>query len=316
MKTIIGIDGGGTKTEFILCNETGHIQKRLLYGTTNPVDIGLDKACDILKKGICELLEKENGETLAIDGMFIGLSGGSVSDNAAIIHKYIHETFPKANFSNSSDAMNAISVGLLEDDGVILIAGTGSVAFARSGNSLNRVGGWGYLFDGAGGGYDLGAGVISVVLKELDGTGEKTLLTPLLKKELGMNADMALYQFYKKGKRFIASFAPLVFTAFKQGDSVAEKLLDKTILHWTELIKKASTYVPHTKKLAIVGGLFKEKEILLPLLEKKLSLEKEFIIPSLPPVFGALREAFKLADVKVDKIIENNFFESYKNFIC
>ena len=111
-------------------------------------------------------------------------------------------------------------------------------------------------------------------------------------------------------QRFIASFAPLVFYAVKQGDYVAEKLLNKTVIHWAKLIECASTYVPHTKKLAIVGGLFKEKEILLPLLEEKLTLEKEFVLPSLPPVFGALREAFKLADVKVDKIIENNLIKT------
>ncbi|MBE7036510.1 MAG: hypothetical protein E7403_04375 [Ruminococcaceae bacterium] len=311
MKTIIGIDGGGTKTEFVLCDETGFVKKKVLLGAGNPVDVGLEKACQLIKQGICGLLETKDSQRTVIDGMFIGLSGGSVSNNAEIIRSYFAKEFPLAYFENGSDAMNVISNGLEDDDGVILIAGTGSVAFARRGDEFWRVGGWGYLFDGAGGGYDLGQKAIQAALRELDGTGEKTLLSALLEKELGMSAGQALTKFYDGGKRFIASFAPLVFTAYKKKDAVAERIIDETVRHWVTIINRAGEYVSHTNRVALAGSLFRQKEILLPKLHKNFGREIEFILSDMPPVFGAIREGLKLAGVRISETIKENFLQTY-----
>ena len=311
MKTIIGIDGGGTKTEFVLCDETGFVKKRVLLGAGNPADIGLENACRLIKHGICGLLETEDCQHAVIDGMFIGLSGGSVSDNTERIRSCFAQEFPLANFKNGSDAMNVISNGLEDDDGVILIAGTGSVAFARRGDEVWRAGGWGYLFDGAGGGYDLGQKAIQAALRELDGTGEKTLLSALLEKELGMNAGQALTRFYDGGKRFIASFAPLVFTAYKKKDAVAEQIIDETVSHWVTIINRAGKYVPHINRVALAGSLFRQKDILLPKLRKRIGREIEFILSDMPPVFGAIREGLKLAGVEISEAIKENFLQTY-----
>lgn len=311
MKTIIGIDGGGTKTEFVLCDETGFVKKSVLLGAGNPVDVGMENACRLIKQGICELLGTEDSQSAVIDGMFIGLSGGTVSDNEEIIRSYFEKEFPLATFTNGSDAMNVISNGLEDDDGVILIAGTGSVAFARRNGELYRVGGWGYLFDGNGGGYDLGQKAIQAALRELDGTGEKTLLGALLERELGMNAGQALTKFYDGGKRFIASFAPLVFTAYKKKDIVAERIIHETVNHWVAIINRAGEYVPHTNRVALAGSLFRQKDILLPMLRKNIGREIEFVLSDMPPVFGAVREGLKLAGVVVDETVRENFLQTY-----
>lgn len=311
MKNIIGIDGGGTKTEFVLCNEHGKVLKRTVLSSSNPIDIGMDNACNVLKSGITELLDGE----IIIDGMFAGISGGSVSDNKRIIASYIRETFPTAHFNNGSDAMNVISTGLKEDDGVILIAGTGCCAFARKGNELIRIGGWGYLFDGAGGGYDLGRAAISAVLKAYDDVAPKTVLTELFKSKMNIDAPKEISRIYAGGKRYIASFAPLVFMGYKVNDVVSKEILEETIDHWVLIIKKALEKVPQSKKVALAGSLYKQKDIVLPMLKEKLSVDCEIILPELPPVYGAIREALKLADVYPTQEIEQNFLTTYGGVI-
>ena len=307
MKNIIGIDGGGTKTEFVLCDENGNVLKRALLSSSNPVDIGMDNACNILKTGITELFDGN----IIIDGLFAGISGGSVSDNKEIIAAYIKETFPKAHFDNGSDAINVISTGLKEDNGVILIAGTGCCAFARSENRISRVGGWGYLFDGVGGGYDLGSAAISAVLKEYDGVAPKTVLTELLKNEMGIDAPNDISRLYAGGKRFIASFAPLVFKGYKMNDAVSRVIIERTVNHWALIIKKAMEKVRDSKKIALAGSLFKQKDIVLPMLKGKMDSDCEFILSDLPPVYGAVREGFKIAGILPSQVIENNFLRTY-----
>ncbi|MBQ2889714.1 MAG: hypothetical protein IJE41_04590 [Clostridia bacterium] len=311
MKNIIGIDGGGTKTEFVLCDENANVLKRTVLSSSNPVDIGMDNACTVLKTGIAELL-KDNA---TIDGMFAGISGGSVSDNKKIIASYIKEAFPSAHFDNGTDAMNVISTGLKEDDGVILIAGTGCCAFARKGKELFRTGGWGYLFDGAGGGYDLGSAAISAVLKAYDETSPKTVLTELFKSQMNIDAPMEISRIYAGGKRFIASFAPLVFKGYEMDDAVSKEILEKTVNHWAIIITKAMEKVPHSKKVALAGSLFKQKDIVLPMLKEKLSEDCEIILPQLPPVYGAVREALKIAGVYPSQEIEDNFLRTYGGIV-
>lgn len=307
MKNIIGIDGGGTKTEFVLCDENGNVLNRIVHSSSNPVDIGMENACNILKSGITQLL-KDNER---IDGMFAGISGGSVSDNKEIMAFFIKETFPDAHFDNGSDAMNVISAGLKEDDGIILIAGTGCCAFARKGKMLSRIGGWGYLFDGAGGGYDLGSAAISAVLKAYDETSPKTVLTELFKTQMNIDAPMEISRIYAGGKRFIASFAPLVFKGYEMDDAVSKEILEKTVNYWALIIKKSMEKVPNSKKIALAGSLFKQKDIVLHMLKEELSEDCEIILPGLPPAYGAVREALKIAGIYPSQEIEENFLRTY-----
>lgn len=307
MKKIIGIDGGGTKTEFVLCNENGTVLKRKLLAASNPVDIGTENTFKILQCGINSLLKKNE----TIDGLFAGISGGSVSENKNAIAAYLKSAFPNTAFSNGSDAVNVISCGLKEEDGVILIAGTGCVAFAKCGEKLIRVGGWGYLFDGAGGGYDIGNAAICAVLRASDKTGEKTLLSELFESEYGICPPRDISRIYSGGKPLIASFAPIVFKGAKMGDSVCGDIIQRSIKHWSIIIKRACKEVPYAKKIALAGSIFKQKDILLPELKKELADEYELFVAEAPPVFGAVREAMKIAGTEPDNDTETEFLKSY-----
>jgi len=307
MKKVIGIDGGGTKTEFVLCDEAGSVLKRIVLTSSNPVDIGMDNSCNIIKSGITGLL---NGD-IKVDGMFAGISGGSVSNNKYIIASYIKEAFPDIKFNNGTDAINVISTELKNDDGVVLIAGTGCCAFAKRGNELLRIGGWGYLFDGAGGGYDIGNAAVRAVLNSYDDIGPETVLTELFKTQMNIDVPKEISKIYEGGKSYIASFAPLVFKGYEMSDNVSKNILEKTVDHWAIIIKKAMEKVPHSKKAALAGSIFKQNDIVLPMLRERMSCDCDIIVSHLPPVYGAVREALKIAGCTASEDTEFNFLKTY-----
>ena len=81
--------------------------------------------------------------------------------------------------------INALNSNIGYKNGMVLIAGTGSVVFVRNNEKIVQIGGWGYLLDGAGSGYDLGCRGFCAVLRDYDGRGPNTLLSNMYNERLG-----------------------------------------------------------------------------------------------------------------------------------
>ncbi len=103
MKYYIGIDGGGTKTEFVLADENGNALTSLLKEGSNPNDKGIENSYNILLKGIQELLK---GKEISPQNIFIfaGISGAAVGNNAKILKTKLSKDYP--NVEVESDLMN------------------------------------------------------------------------------------------------------------------------------------------------------------------------------------------------------------------
>lgn len=143
---IVAIDGGATKTDMVLCTIDGKVLNRVIGGPTNPNDIGFDKSVERLRSMLEELLKNYGGLRANLYSFYAGLSGGSVGSNkekyALAFKEMLKNTI---NIYNGSDAINALKSGIGYGDGMVLIAGTGSVVFVRKDDKIAQVGGWGYL---------------------------------------------------------------------------------------------------------------------------------------------------------------------------
>ena len=181
VKYYLGIDGGGTKTAFLLEDEQGREIGALTLGSTNPNDVGMDTCLSRLREGI---LAVTAGLSLAEVAVFAGIAGGGVSGNNAVHIKKSLDGYGFGVVGNGSDAESLVELALHGGDGVALIAGTGTVAFAQNGGVLHRVSGWGYLLDGGGSAYDLARDALSASLRHIDGRGEPTVLTEMLQEKL------------------------------------------------------------------------------------------------------------------------------------
>ncbi len=270
MEKYLGIDGGASKTTFALANEAGYIEKIVKLGSSNPVDLGIDKACRVLDEGIRKILDGEDYKTVRI---FAGISGGISGSMKEQISRFL-SGYGFLSYKNGSDAENIVAAGLKRSDGIAVIMGTGSCAFVKKENKLIRLDGLGYLFSHGGSGYDIANQGIRAALMSEDGTGEKTCIRDLILKRTGhKSVTEDLYTFYKIGKKGIASFAPLVFEAYRLKDKVSSKILKKNMCHVAHLITTGGKLLEGKDgvNVILVGGLTAEIEILMPMILEEIA---------------------------------------------
>ena len=284
----LGIDGGGTKTAFALADESGRIIKTLRGSACNPFDVGMKRSQEILEAGIKEIC---TGISLRNVFVFAGISGGITSGNQIIFQTFF-EKFGFARARCDSDIENAIGCGLRGKDGIAVILGTGSVVSVLKDGTRSLIGGNGYLFDESCSGFELGRDAIAAVLRDYDGSGVKTRLTPLLEKACGGSVPGKLADFYAGGKTYVASFAHVVFEAYAEGDATAERILRERVRLLAVQIRSAlGHFDPKTPvPTAIVGGITHFAKTLEPLLlgELKDNKNMRLCFCQAEPVEGAL----------------------------
>lgn len=286
---LLGIDGGGTKTEFLLCDINGEEINRIILEGCNPVDIGLDKCKDILSIGIKQICADINLREVSL---FAGLAGGISGDNQKKINKFL-STFGFGVFSNGSDTENALECALNGKDGIAVIMGTGIIAFAQKNGERKRIGGWGYLIDKGGSGFNIGADALDTAFKHLDSRGGSKLIAELLEKEMGKELPLCIPAIYSGSKKYIASLAKIVFEAYKQNDVYAKRILDRNVKEVCEMITAGLEYVGENTKIVICGGLANKGDVLLPFFEQYLKSDLLIEFSRTPMVNGAVSLAKK-----------------------
>ena len=288
----LGIDGGGTKTDFVLADSNGNIIKSVCLGTSNPNDIGIESTLNVLRAGIIEVCGNIAKSNISV---FAGLAGGSTIG----IYEQISDFLLKFGFAHArsgSDAMNAVSTCLGDADGISVIMGTGSVTFAQANEKAHRVGGYGYLLGDAGSSFSLGREAILAALCFEDGSGEETALYEAVRKKCDTESVLeSLGKFYSGGKREIAQYAPLVLNAYADGDKVAKKILFDELEKVVQTIRGASKKLPNKKgpiRVVLCGGLCTKNGVIYHALCELMEKENYSIsVCKLPLYLGALRLA-------------------------
>lgn len=267
IRYFLGIDGGGTKTTFLLEDAEGNGKAQCVLGPSNPNDIGMERCLEILRAGIdCVTAGMDRSEI----AVFAGIAGSLGGDHALQIRKVL-EGMQFGFASNGSDTDNALELCLRGGDGVAVIAGTGSVAFAQNHGERKRVGGWGYLLDSGGSGYNLGRDALEAAFRAHDGRGPETILHDRIEAHLKKPLEDAVPELYGGGKRLIASLAPLVFEACDEEDAVATDILEKNADYLAELIRTAAGFVEKRPvRVVVCGGLAARSDLLEGRIKAKL----------------------------------------------
>lgn len=285
----LGIDGGGTKTDFALADKEGNVLARRVLCGCNPNDVGFDETFKVLNEGIRDVCGDISFKNISV---FAGLAGCSSVENLPRIRNFLSE-FGFGKYDNHNDAKNAVAASLGRDDGVSVIMGTGSIAYAKLGEVFYRIGGYGYLFGDAGSGFAIGRDAILAALQYEDGMGKNTAIYSMVKEKCqGETVLSKIDLFYEKGKREIAQYAPIVFDAFALGDEVAKRILEKNISVIADMICAAGAKLESdTVKVSLIGGLTCRSNIIIPLLNSFLesdSVTYQISVCDKPPVMGAV----------------------------
>lgn len=289
---LIGVDGGGTKTKFVLMDETGCVCRCVRLGPSNPNSCGLQATQAILEQGIRLLMSGEPN----VRGIFAGVAGVSVGGAAAKIQTALKKTFPGIPIRCDTDIRNVVACASNRTNCIAAICGTGSVVWAVRDESLRRFDGSGYLFERCSG-YTIGHNALAAALDDRDGTGPKTALTELVENQLGATVWEKIHDIYTWQPRQLAAFSPTVFAAAEQGDALAEQILKSAADRMAELITAACRSLPDCRTLALAGSLLtqqtKFREMVCSLIPESLTPETV----DMSPVWGACLLASELAEV-------------------
>jgi glucosamine kinase len=301
MKTrlYLGIDGGQSSTKALLADETGRVIGRGTGGPCNHAGSAEGRAKFLNAVGEClRQAYREagvNSEATRFASVCLGLSGGSEDKE-----HFTRELIASDRYKLTHDAEIALLGGTAGEPGIIVIAGTGSIAFGRNAQMQTaRAGGWGYIFGDEGGGFDLTKQALRRSLEYEEGWGKPTRLHQALLEVCGAgSANELLHYFYNHFDRtLIASYAKVVTAAAEEGDEVAHEVFKNAAAGlmryvsgvYTELFEN-SEVVP----IVYVGGAFKSSYLLNQLRnDVHAALRCPLMAPRFSPAAGALLEALR-----------------------
>ena len=285
----LGVDGGGTKTEFCLADSTGQIIASCILGGSNPNDVGAETTCAILKEGIAKVCGNIPYAKISV---YAGIAGAGSGTHGQQLTKYL-QTMGFASASCGSDAKNGLAASLGKRNGMIVIMGTGNVTFVQKDGKTHKIGGFNYLFDEGGSGFSVGRAAIAYALRAEERGEAASILYKLVLERCGTDQVLTkLTDFYAGGKRTVADFAPLVFEAYEQGDPTAAAILKENAAVVADQINFGATMLSEEcPEAVLVGGLTKRADIILPLIKEKLNCSCRLTAFTGRPVEGALRLA-------------------------
>ncbi len=291
IKYLLGVDGGGTKTKFLLTDSKGKEIRNVLLGGSNPVNRGIENTCDVLNEGFMQICKDfEVGEI----SVFAGIAGTKIGENKKLINDFLSK-FGFASFDCGSDIDLALEVALKGDNGTAVIMGTGIVAYARSGEKLHRTGGRGYMIDKGGSGFHFGSDALNSAFEFVEGRGGSETILSLVEKKLHKKLEHSVSEIYNGGASFVASFAPVAFEAFNLGDTKAREIIDRNAYEAAKIINGARKIFKNSDdKIVVCGGLCKQKEILYPFLMKYLEGGASLTFTDEPMVNGAISLARRM----------------------
>jgi glucosamine kinase len=257
---VLGIDAGGTKTVCLLADDRGEVVAQARASGANLQVMG--------EFGVEKILHRVMDETLGdrdikLDAICLGIAGVDRPRDAQAIKEVMRRIGQKTPTIVVNDALVALVAGAGDQAGVVVVAGTGSIAYGRTEDRAARAGGWGYLLGDEGGGFWIGRAALSAVVRQFDQRGPATLLTDLVLAQMQLSTPAeVIHAIYDRGlqRHAIAGLAGVVQRAMEAGDAVAGEILDRAA---TELAAAAASVVTRLGMrgdvfpTVLAGGMFK-----------------------------------------------------------
>lgn len=313
---ILAVDGGASSTLALIAAPDGAILGAGLAGPCNHVHEpgGMERMENALRGSILAALREAGREIQDISHVCLGLTGGL--EAAGPISARLLSHLPRERIRIEWDQVTALAGASVGRPGVVVIAGTGSVAWGeRSDGQTAKAGGWGYLFDDEGSAYDLGRRALHAAVCAEDGRGPQTRLHDMLLAHFGKPDVMALFltmATWASDRPTIARLAALVSAAAAEGDSVARALLaqagrDLAVLPLTVIRKLGQTEAGMS--IYTTGGVFQAGEWVLRTFRESIAAETPAsrVYPAVfTPVIGSLLLALRDAGCALNETLIAN----------
>src|SRR5438067_13003673 len=190
MKYFLGVDGGASKTAALVIDESGKSLGSGVAGPSNHLRVGIENAARNIERAVNKALVAADVASREIQWAYCGIAGADHPAHRQEVVDSLNIFFPRGNFTVDNDARIALTGAIGFGLGVVVIAGTGSVAFGRNAAGEEaRAGGWGPILGDEGSAYGIARAGLSAVLRAHDGRGPSTRMTEILKERYDMKPE-------------------------------------------------------------------------------------------------------------------------------
>jgi N-acetylglucosamine kinase-like BadF-type ATPase len=289
----IGVDAGGTAT--VAAVSRGGLRGADVAGEpANAVTRGVAGAAQAIVATMHAALQGEFP-----DSVYAGVAGAGRPEIARSLEAAIAAAFPGTRVTVSDDASIALRAAIPSGPGAVLVAGTGSIAYAENGATHVLVGGHGHLLGDEGSAFALGMAAVRLYARVLDGRAARDETSDLAARALRAPDRAGLHAaIYDAGidPAAIAALAPSIIAFAGKGNRASVKLVQDAAKELGDLLRAAIRGAGLTESsapIALAGGLLRENSMLTFLLETRLNgdFTGSEIVRAAAPVEGALRLA-------------------------
>ncbi|MGH9397676.1 MAG: N-acetylglucosamine kinase [Terriglobia bacterium] len=256
----LGIDGGGSGTASWLADDRNRILARATAGPSNPIKVGIDLAGRHIVEAARLALRKAGFGRIVLDAVCAGVAGAGRPGIDRQLLACLRRGLRARHYILTTDGIIALECALGKSPGIVVISGTGSIAYGRDASQhVFRCGGWGSVFDDPGSGYDIGRRAVAAALRGFDGRGPSTRLNrdicqALKIKEITQVVEKPL------APDDIAALFPAVLRAARRGDPVAKQLCRDAgsgLAEMAAAILKRMGGLADGRRVVCAGGVFK-----------------------------------------------------------
>jgi len=298
---VVGLDGGGTKTAVLVSDIKGNLLHTFHSGAINYNGESNENVESNLADIFAEITAQIGG-LVHCGAICIGAAGVSNKAAEKALTQAVWNTGYLGPLIIAGDHEIALYGALGKPDGIILIAGTGSICYGKNASGETyRTGGFGYLIDDEGSGYAIGRDILAAVVRANDGRMGETVLTEMVFHSLSLSSIQEVIGFvYSKetNKRDIAAISPQLMLACAQQDLAALNIADKCSTELTKLVTPVAEKLGLGRgELALAGSILEKNEIIRSSFERKIKIaypEITCVQPKNSAAYGAVMMALEI----------------------
>jgi N-acetylglucosamine kinase-like BadF-type ATPase len=307
----LGVDGGGTKTAFLLLTSDGDVRGVVEGPSSYHVEHGFTEVEAVFVDGVAALGDATGVRPEEIDFAFFGVPGyGEASRAVPRLDALPAAALGHDRYRCGNDMIAGWAGSLAASDGINVVAGTGSMTYGERAGRGVRVGGWGELFGDEGSAYWIGLRGLNAFSRMSDGRLARTLLYERMRALVGSEHDLDMVDVvltaWNRSRGRIASLAPMVTTAAADGDPTAVAIVDAAVDALAELVvatRDGLGFPPgEPVPVSYSGGVFRAEDVRVGFAKALLdrSPDYDLRVPRFSPHLGAALYAAKLDGHQLD----------------
>lgn len=303
MRRVLGVDGGNSKTDVVIVDESGQLLSRVRGPGCSPDALGVSGSLEILQPLIATARsDAEIDDGSPFDAASFLLAGVDRTDQEEQVANALEPLRLAQQLAVTNDTFAVLLAGSSHGHGVAVVCGAGlnAVGVAPDG-TIGRYQALGALSGDWGGGYEVGLAGLGAAIRGEDGRGPTTVLTTVLAEHFGVSTPQeAAAEIHegRLGNQALVELAPIVFAAAGAGDEVSSAIVDRVadeVAMMAIAMMRRLNLQDAATEVILGGGLLQAGNVRLTDRIKRLAREADptlvVRVLDVPPVVGAVRSA-------------------------